>query len=151
MPPEARVIGCEMAIGSARRPDSDLTVIFDVIAVPAAHAGSSWLHANTTTGEGAARLFAKRGLLVRRGAEVRLGVPERAAGRLWIGWGNPGVPGATARFHRCDGADEWILFAGGYWVREPGCFPLRVSVPDGREQQILIGIGGPCPGQVPPR
>lgn len=147
---DARVLDCDTAIGSARRPEGDLTVVLDAVAVPAARADSPALGANPTSGEGEARLFTKRGLVVRRGSAVRLGVPEPAAGRLWIGWGTPGVPGSTARVDGCDASEEWLAFAGGYWVREPGCFPLRISLPDGREQQVLIGVGAPCPGQKPP-
>lgn len=90
-------------------------------------------------------------------------VPADAANRLSIMWGNPGqrtehllVPGchagACSANHgsgSCDQSDEWLVYAGGYLVRQVACVPLLVRT-SGKEQRVLIGVGAPCAGQQPP-
>jgi hypothetical protein len=138
-------VPCADVIGTVAAPDPDLTVIEGAVAVPAATGRSAPLQVSAdrdaATG---AKLFAKNGLVVRRGAEVRLRVLAPAAGRAWIGWGSPAVPAPEAVVDGCDGSGAWIAFAGGYWVRSPMCVPVGVRVAGGAEHRVDIPVGAPC-------
>lgn len=98
-------------------------------------------------------LFAKTGLLVRAGHAFELGVPDSPANHLGIGWGNALNFRPSARFAIPSCPDTfgtgWVSYPGGYWVDRPLCLPVTVRA-GGREQQVRIGIGTPCPGQQPP-
>ena len=139
-------VSCADVIGTVSAPDPDLTVIGDAVAVPAATGRSGPLQVSADHDDGTgAKLCAKSGLVVRRGAEVRLRVLAPAAGRAWIGWGSPGVVGRHALVDGCDGSGAWIAFAGGYWVRSPMCVPVGIRVAGGVEQRVNIPVGAPCP------
>ena len=139
-------VPCADVIGAVSAPGPDLTVIADAVAVPAAtgRSGPLQVSADHDAGTGA-KLFAKNGLVVRRGAKVQLRILEPAAGRAWIGWGSPGVVGRQAVVDGCDGSGAWIAFAGGYWVRSPMCVPVGIRVAGGAEQRVNIPVGAPCP------
>ena len=72
-------------------------------------------------------------------------------GQLAVGWGgSPSSPGSGITSTPCSGADhEWVALPGGYWVSHTMCATLLLRV-DGQEQQVTIGLGDPCPGQLPP-
>ncbi|WP_283136598.1 hypothetical protein [Rhizohabitans arisaemae] len=95
--------------------------------------------------------FHKSGLPVRIGARVELRVPPEQKSRLRIKWGNPPAPssepGGLIVVDGCaspDPAAEWIVFAGGYEVRGPGCYPLDVTA-GGRTERVRVAIGARCP------
>jgi hypothetical protein len=141
----AGTVSCADVIGAVPAPDPDLTVIGDAVAVPAATGSSRPLQVSADhDARTGAKLFAKTGLVVRRGAEVRLRVLAPAVGRAWIGWGSSGVPGRQAVVDGCDGSGAWIAFAGGYWVRSPMCVPLGIRVAGGAEHRVDIPVGTPC-------
>jgi hypothetical protein len=142
----AGAVSCADVIGTVPAPRPELTVIEDAVAVPAATGTSKPLQVSADNDAGTgAKLFTKNGLVVRRRAEVRLRVLEPAAGRAWIGWGSPGVPGPQAVVDGCDASGAWIAFAGGYWVRSPMCVPVGVRVAGGVEHRVSIAVGAPCP------
>jgi hypothetical protein len=149
VPVEAAASGtvpCSDVIGAVPAPDPDLTVIGDAVALPAANGRSGPLQVSADHDAGTgAKLFAKNGLVVRRGAKVQLRVLAPAAGRAWIGWGSPGVVGRQAVVDGCAGSGAWIAFAGGYWVRSPMCVPVGVRVAGGAEHRVDIPVGAPCP------
>ncbi|MEV6812293.1 hypothetical protein [Micromonospora sp. NPDC051296] len=125
-------------------PDSGYTVVGDAVAVTTGRV----LQANPSSVDGGGEdgFFAKDGLLVRRGRAVELRVGDAAAGRAWLGWGSPAVPGAQVRVGPCDQpSQEWMAFAGGYWVLTPGCLPVQVSVDGGPPREVLVPVGSGCP------
>ncbi|AYY14631.1 hypothetical protein EF847_19985 [Actinobacteria bacterium YIM 96077] len=94
--------------------------------------------------------YAKRGLVLRGGHEVELSIPSDHVDDVRLRWGHTPSRPATSVRAECPPADGWLAFAGGYVVREPGCYSIRVQVDDGQPQEIDVGVGAPCPGQDPP-
>jgi hypothetical protein len=143
----ARSLSCRDAITATTVLNGDYESILDVVALPtattsprAAQTGRSRLADPTM------RLFAKVGMLVRGRQAVELAVP--ANGGYWIGWGQPGAPTKVVRLRGC--ADTgWIVFAGGFWVASPRCLELEVRL-NHHTRSVKVGIGDPCPGQLPP-
>jgi hypothetical protein len=103
------------------------------------------------SGNGALRLFAKTGLVIRPGTEFELIVPARFISRLSIGWGNPGTPSHRVVVNNCPKAGSgWLAYPGGYWIDHPACVSIIVRA--GSKQQLVhIGVGKACPGQRPPQ
>lgn len=145
---------CEDAIGSTATPDPGMSTVFDRVALPTGRA----LQAEPTRdADPAAKLFAKSGLLIKRGVSFDLIVLNEWAGRLTIRWGSPGNRSAHVRVPRCRptekinplcDSDPWVAYAGGYWVSQPACVLLTVKT-DQAEQTVQIGVGAVCPGQAP--
>ncbi|MBU2668434.1 hypothetical protein KOI35_33470 [Actinoplanes bogorensis] len=90
--------------------------------------------------DGAGRLFAKTGLLVRAGTAVELTTTTPG---VTIGWGSPGPEGTTIRVPACPSAHEWLAFAGGFHVTTPTCVPLTIRA-NGREARATVRVGAPC-------
>ncbi len=90
--------------------------------------------------------FAKFGLPVRVGRELVLEVPS--TGAVLMEWGRmqrPSQPATLLRIGPCPGAGaEWIVFAGGLWVRDPMCVPITVTSGE-RRGQVRVGVDTPCP------
>lgn len=148
-----RLLPCRETIG-AQPPEQDMSVALRMVALPASpHLHRALQTALTGSLDPAARLFAKWGLVVRAGARFDLIVPRRLRDRLSIGWGNAGEGhvGSTISVPGCRGGrgEEWLDFAGGYWVHSTICAPLVVNA-HGRRRRVWIGIGRACPGQLPP-
>jgi hypothetical protein len=141
------VVSCGDAINGYDQPGGDYSVVLGAVAVPSPRA----LQAAATDVPGIGSvLFAKYGLVVKRGVRVELRVPESVSDRFWIAWGSSASPGSMALVDRCTSEWEWIAFAGGYWARQPGCFPLQISVNGGPAEEVFIGVGASCPGQASP-
>ncbi|HSO95799.1 MAG TPA: hypothetical protein VLV81_07130 [Acidimicrobiia bacterium] len=105
-----------------------------------------------------ARFFAKDGLQFRTGASFDLRVPPEWRGRVSLGWGNPAPRTTHLRVAGCAWTPSpsqssprgtWLAFAGGYWVRQPACVSVLVTVGH-RTRRVHIGIGVACPGQIAP-
>lgn len=95
--------------------------------------------------------WSKHGLLVKGTAHIEVEVPTEHVGDMRIGWGGgPATPVVSVTVDCDPQLDFWLAFPGGYWVREPGCYPVDVRVDGGPASQVYIGIGAPCPGQEPP-
>lgn len=135
-------------------PPSTMTVVGGMVALPAAptHPALQTGPSGDTTDPGQ-RLFAKTGLIVKRGQLIAIEVPAADRSRLAIGWG--GGPAVPARLVRLDcppepGQSSWYSYVGGYWLPKPACLPLIVRV--GTHQEIVhVGLGTPCPGQKGPQ
>jgi hypothetical protein len=152
------VLHCEDVIASALAPPSDASVILDGVALPTGRA----LQANQAGGSNPhAALFAKDGLLIRRGASFDLLVPDKWKGRLGVEWGSLGKPTTHLRVPGCrptqrmpsssrwDLSDQWLIYPGGYSVSQAACVSLLVRAGQS-EQTVRIGVGASCPGQGPP-
>jgi hypothetical protein len=152
------VLPCQDVIASASVPPSESSVILDAVALPTGRA----LQANQSgDSDPRAKLFAKDGLLIRRGASFDLLVPEQWRGRLLVGWGSPGKPTTHLRVPGCrptqrmpsssrwDLSDDWLVYPGGYSVSQTACVSVLVRAGQA-EQTVRIGVGASCPGQGPP-
>jgi hypothetical protein len=135
-------------------PGRDMSVVLGVVALPTSpHLRRALQTARSELRDPAARLFAKWGLEIRVGARLRLIVPDRLRDRFSIGWGNAGEGhrGTTIVVDACPGSRgaKWLVYAGGFYVRDPFCAPLIVSA-HGQRRRVRIGVGKACPGQRPP-
>jgi hypothetical protein len=149
------VLPCQEVIGSSSAPRTDESVVFDRVALPTGRVLQAFPSSAT---DSTPWLFAKNGLLIRRGMSFDLIIPEGLQGGFAIGWGSPGpltrhlrIPGCqpTHTLNPIRESDQWLAYAGGYYVKEPACVSLSVKA--GQETQtVQIGVGTPCPGQSPP-
>lgn len=147
-----RHLPCRESIGS-QPPERDMRVILGVAALPASPGRQRALQtARSGLRDPAARLFAKSGLVIRPGTNLRLIVPQRLRHQVSIGWGNADEDhrGTTVVVDRCKGPRRarWLAYAGGFDVRDPVCVPLIVAAHQ-RQRSVRIGVGKPCPGQRP--
>ena len=145
-----QALTCRNAIGGLA-PPADWTVVLDVVALPASPRTRAL---GTDGGDPSASpaMFAKTGLLIRTGRPFELSVIPVAGNQVGIGWGGgPSSPGRRFVVPPCPDqyGTGWLSYPGGYWADRPLCLPLIVRA-GGREQQVRIGIGTPCPGQQPP-
>jgi hypothetical protein len=126
-------------------------LILGVVGLPATHGSDALQAGDSGLGDPAEKLFAKTGLTVKAGSSFTIAVRADHADRARIGWGNPGRPTTrlTVSCPVTSSGGTWLNFAGGYWVSSPMCLPLIVQTA-GRRQQVMVGIGTPCPGQSPP-
>lgn len=132
-------------------PVAPLQVVLGVVALPISPGYPALGTALTGDGNGALRLFAKTGLVIRPGTAFELIVPGRFTHRLTIGWGSPGTPSHRVVVKNCSSpGGGWLAYAGGYWIDHPGCVPIIVRA-GGKQQEVHIGVGMPCPGQRPPQ
>lgn len=131
-------------------PVAPLRVVLGVVALPVSPRYPALQTSRTGEG-GALRLFAKTGLVIRPGTSFELIVPAAVASRLGIGWGMPGTPSDRVVVSDCaNPGGGWLAYPGGYWIDHPACVPIIVRA-DGRQQEVHIGLGTPCPGQQPPQ
>jgi hypothetical protein len=148
---------CQDVIASASAPPSDFSIVFDRVALPTGRALQVSLSGGPAPG---AMLFAKEGLLIRRGASFDLVVPPDWRGRVSVGWGSSAKGSSHLRVPGCrptgpinqphyQASDDWIAYAGGYWVAEPACVSVVVKAGQA-EQTVRIGVGASCPGQAAP-
>jgi hypothetical protein len=128
---------------------ADHAIVLGAVALPTARA----LQTARTGLTSDARLWAKDGLFVSTDAAVELRVPDEWRGKLSFIWGQPAdrhlerirIPAcATTR-----GASTWLAFTGGYFVADPACVAIIVTVGQA-QQRVQIGVGAPCAGQDPP-
>ena len=88
--------------------------------------------------------FSKFGLLVRRDRIVSLEV-VRAPGEAVLDYGHAETPLRGVRVGPCRSDREWVVFAGGVWVTEPGCVELAAA--SGETASVRVGVGLPCDGE----
>jgi hypothetical protein len=93
--------------------------------------------------------FSKQGVAIRRAkGSVHLSVPADWRGRFAIGWGfrQRGQFDAISFPGRCAKPPAWSVYAGGFYVLEPGCVPMNIRV--GRQRRrVWLGVGEECPPQ----
>lgn len=147
------LLACQDVIKSKAAPPSDFSIVLNRVALPTGRA----LQVSRGS-DPAAWLFAKEGLLIRRGTSFDLVVPDDWRSRLTVGWGSPAKRTSHLRVPECRPTntlnpiqenDEWLAYPGGYWVSEPACVSVLVRAGQS-EQTVRIGVGAPCPGQSPP-
>ena len=91
-------------------------------------------------------LFVKTGLGVRADRSAELAVPPENRAALRIGWGSPAEPSLMVTVSPCPGVATptgWLRYPGGYWVKEPGCYPLELRTAQ-TVKGICVPIGAPC-------
>lgn len=89
-------------------------------------------------------------LLVRRGAVFELRISEDFHDRAAFEWGSNRVPAHRLAVGPCSGETEWLFVFGLVYLPEPECVAMEVVLPDGAVEPFQMGIGEPCPGQLPP-
>ncbi len=139
-------LSCEAAVATNVKPPRGYEQILGVVALPTADSARRALQAHRDDGAAGLGYFAKTGLVVRAGSafDVRLKEdPDRAL----IGWGDASAYASAISTTGCAG-QGWIAFAGGFWVKEPGCLRLRVQS-HGLQRLVRVGVGAPCQGQRP--
>ena len=89
--------------------------------------------------------FAKFGLLVRRDRAVSLEVLN-SGDRAVLEYVHPDVGARKLSVGPCSAEHgEWIVFAGGLWVTEPGCVELAAVSGDERVG-VRLAVGASCDG-----
>jgi len=132
-------------------PVAPLQVVLGVVALPISPVYPALGTSLSGEGNGALRLFAKTGLVIRPGTAFELIVPAEFADRLSIGWGSPGTPSHRVVVNNCPNpGGGWLAYAGGFWIDHPACVPIIVRT-GGKQREVHIGVGTPCPGQQPPQ
>jgi hypothetical protein len=67
--------------------------------------------------------------------------------RARLNWGGGGSePATSVRIVACDTEQDegrWTVFAGGVWVAEPDCVPVRISTA-AEEVVAEFSVGAPC-------
>ena len=89
--------------------------------------------------------FSKFGLLVRRDRVASLEVAQ-APGEAVLDYVHPDVGARALSVGPCrSGGAEWVVFAGGLWVTEPGCVELLAASGD-EVISVRFPVGAPCDG-----
>lgn len=131
-------LACAQSLEALEQLPPSYTPILDVVALSGVGPGGVPLQ---TAQHESGSLFAKSGLLVKSGATFELVVPQGSSLRLV--WGNKQDPVSRVRVTGCTGPRPWLAFAGGFWVKQPGC--ADVVVREGaREQNVRVAIGATC-------
>ncbi|BEL03097.1 hypothetical protein Q0Z83_012880 [Actinoplanes sichuanensis] len=137
------VVECTGAIGRQDDPGDSYQEVAGVVAVPAVDRVLE--PALQPSGEGATRLFAEWDLLVRTGATADLSLLPGWADRARLSWGDTDFkPAIAVRVSACPNDAAWTVFAGGTWVAEADCVPIRITTPTGGEAVVEMSIGAPC-------
>ena len=110
--------------------------------------------------------FAKFGLLVRRFRQVSLEIARAPGDAFFQSGGRAFASGDALRLGPCDtdgpacviepteslsvgpcgtGRGEWVVWAGGIWVNEPGCVEVIASSDD-EEIPVPLAVGASCDG-----
>ena len=134
-------------------PPADWERVLGVVALPTSSKAAALGTSRSPSADPAVALFAKTGLVIKAGTTFELVVPDEAKDMVSIGWGNGPIKPSRRITVSCPaGASSsgWLAYPGGYWVPRPACVPLIVRA-DGREKRVHIGLGTPCPGQLPPQ
>lgn len=92
--------------------------------------------------------FSKFGLPVRRSRQVTLEVVSPPGEALLSYGGSELAPVDALTFGPC-GSDggEWVVWAGGIWVKEPGCVEL-VAKSDNEDISAWLAVGASCDGSA---
>jgi len=98
------------------------------------------------TGSGGSELegfrFSKFGLLVRRDRSVSVEVIG-SPGKAVLEYVHPAVSARVVRVGPCSSEREWVVFAGGVWVTEPGCVEV-LAASRGESVPVRLPVGAPC-------
>jgi len=82
---------------------------------------------------------------VRAATEVEILVLDASRRGARIGWGSPAEPSIAVRAGPCPalGDESWLAFAGGFFVDEPACVEIQVSV-GARVETARVPVGVAC-------
>ena len=87
--------------------------------------------------------FSKFGLLVRRDRVVSLEVVS-SPGEAVLDYVHPDTPARSVSVGPCSSErEEWVVFAGGVWVTEPGCVEL-VAASGNETVPVRLPVGEAC-------
>ncbi|MCY3643290.1 MAG: hypothetical protein F4Z54_09975 [Acidimicrobiaceae bacterium] len=86
--------------------------------------------------------FSKFGLLVRRDRSVSVEVIG-SPGKAVLEYVHPDAPARVVRVGPCSSEREWVVFAGGVWVTEPGCVEV-LAASRGESVPVRLPVGAPC-------
>ena len=161
-----RAVECWEAVDVVEEPGPTYTVLGSGDGFVALPAGATQLGRWGPEGSGYEdHRFSKFGLPVRRFREVSLEVvsaPDEAV--LTFGGGSEFAPVGAVTVGPCDsegpeceieptdnlsvgpcgtGRGEWVVWAGGIWVNEPGCVEL-VASSGGEEVPVQLAVGASC-------
>jgi hypothetical protein len=90
--------------------------------------------------------FAKFGLIVRSGAEVRITSTDLSpvSAQLEYTILESAQPVDVLEVQGCGPHNsDWLVFAGGIWISSPACVELTVEA-DGRKSDARLAVGAPC-------
>jgi hypothetical protein len=116
-------------------------VLLDTVVLPR----SSQLALPARAGrEGRFRWFRPARIAIRSGEpDVEVSVPLGWRHLVALGWGRGGAADGV-RFERCSAARGWVVFEGGFHLRErAACVPLAVRA-GGTATTVRLGLGRAC-------
>ena len=119
-------------------------VLLDTVVLPS----SSELARPARAGrEGRFRWFRPARIAIRSGEpDVAVSVPLGWRHLVGVTWGRSGATDAV-RFSTCSAARGWVVFEGGFHLRErAACVPLAVRV-GGTATTVRLGLGRACGGR----
>lgn len=122
-------------------PTTDYRVIADTVALD-----TQELPLSQQGGDGRFDKFGKTGLGVRTGSDWTVSVAPESRSHLRINWGSPGRISVEIRPPQCprpSTASGWAWYPGGYWVDEPGCYAVNVTV-EKKTTPVRIAVGASC-------
>ena len=139
-------LSCADAVTATLSLDAGQTPILDQMSLTGGTGARALQTVSSGLADASQRLRTKLGLLTYGDREVTLEVPEGES--FWFAWGNPWSPTRKLTIRGCSGP-AWTVFAGGFWTDRPKCVNLIIRTA-GREATASVGLGDPCPGQLPP-
>ncbi|MCQ3803505.1 MAG: hypothetical protein OXC98_10785 [bacterium] len=142
-----RDVECREAIGVVEEPGPNYRVHGSGDGFVALPAGEMQLGRWGSAGSGSEdHRFSKFGLHVRRSRQVSLEIvtaPDEAS--LDFGWSGPTPVDALTAGPCGSDSGDWVVWAGGIWVNEPGCVEL-VATSDEEEISVWLAVGTSCDG-----
>lgn len=148
--PAATILDCGAAVAAEATFEKHYREVLGVVLLSTSDGGTN----STGPVPQGDRFFGKSGLYVRQGAKFELVAPDDG---MLILWGSGQTPYARLQIPGCTAADarlslskaaptDWLVFTGGFFVREHGCYPLIVRVGD-KEERVRIAVGADCPAR----
>ena len=132
-------MSCAETIDNLDQPPTDYRIVADSVAF-----NPDVLQVTSDPNDPEGRLWSKDGLVVRAGAEFEILTTEADAGSLRFAWGTMGGDVSALAVPGCESRGwDWMVFAGGWTVDEPGCYDVLVRT-DNEIHTTQMAIGEPC-------
>ncbi len=135
------LVGCDETVSGVDGPPDTYSTVLGVVALPWDLSGGTQLGVEPDPAGG---YFAKAGVDIRSDEPVVILVPDRLREEMAVGWGFSEATTWEATFEPCGDGEEWRAYSGGFWVRNPLCATLLVSLSAQRNKEITLGIGVSC-------